>query len=69
MTDKVPPEDEPGAEERFDRGIANALKMPPKRKTETSEEPEGVPTRAPSGYELVATAGVEVVVGEVGANL
>ena len=29
MTDK-PPEDEPGAEDRFQRGIANALKMPPK---------------------------------------
>jgi len=29
MTDK-PPTDEPGAEERFDRGVANALKMPPK---------------------------------------
>jgi len=30
MTDQKPPEDEPGADERFDRGIANALKMPPK---------------------------------------
>jgi len=29
MTDK-PPEDEPGAQERFDRGVANALRMPPK---------------------------------------
>jgi hypothetical protein len=29
MTEK-PPEDEPGAQERFDRGIANALKTPPK---------------------------------------
>ena len=32
MTDKPPKEvqDEPGAEERFERGIANALRMPPK---------------------------------------
>jgi len=29
MTDK-PPTDEPGAQERFDRGVANALRMPPK---------------------------------------
>jgi hypothetical protein len=29
MTDK-PLKDEPGADERFDRGIANALKTPPK---------------------------------------
>jgi len=29
MTDK-PPTDEPGAQERFDRGISNALRMPPK---------------------------------------
>ncbi|WP_293455253.1 hypothetical protein [Phenylobacterium sp.] len=29
MTDK-PPKDEPGAQERFERGVANALKMPPK---------------------------------------
>jgi hypothetical protein len=29
MADK-PPKDEPGAQERFERGIANALKMPPK---------------------------------------
>lgn len=26
----MPPKDEPGAQERFDRGVANALKMPPK---------------------------------------
>lgn len=25
-----PPKDEPGAQERFDRGIANALRTPPK---------------------------------------
>ncbi len=32
MTDKPPNEvqDEPGAEERFERGVANALKMPPR---------------------------------------
>jgi hypothetical protein len=32
MTDKPPKavEDEPGADERFERGVANALKMPPK---------------------------------------
>jgi hypothetical protein len=32
MTDKPPkdPKDEPGAEERFERGIAKALRMPPK---------------------------------------
>lgn len=31
MTDKPPKvEDEPGAEDRFQRGIANALRMPPK---------------------------------------
>ena len=29
MTDK-PPKDEPGADERFSLGVANALKMPPK---------------------------------------
>lgn len=29
MTDN-PPKDEPGAQERFERGIANALRMPPK---------------------------------------
>jgi hypothetical protein len=29
MTEK-PPEDEPGAQERFDKGVANALRMPPK---------------------------------------
>lgn len=30
MTDKPLPEDEPGTQERFDRGIKNALAMPPK---------------------------------------
>jgi hypothetical protein len=30
MTDKPLPEDEPGAEERFDRAIKNALATPPK---------------------------------------
>ena len=30
MTNDKPPKDEPGAQERFDRGIANALRMPPK---------------------------------------
>jgi hypothetical protein len=29
MTDK-PPEDEPGADERFEQGVKNALRMPPK---------------------------------------
>jgi len=33
MTDKPSPEDEPGADERFDRAIKNALKMPPKPHT------------------------------------
>lgn len=27
MTDKPPPKDEPGAEERFERGLKNALAM------------------------------------------
>jgi hypothetical protein len=30
MTEKPPPQDEPGAQERFDRGIKNALATPPK---------------------------------------
>jgi hypothetical protein len=30
MSYTKPPKDEPGAQERFDRGIANPLKMPPK---------------------------------------
>ena len=30
MTDKPPPKDEPGADERFERGLKNALAMPPK---------------------------------------
>jgi hypothetical protein len=39
MTDK-PPKDEPGAQERFDRGVANALKMPPKpHKTPVDPKP------------------------------
>jgi hypothetical protein len=37
MTDK-PPEDEPGAEERFQRGIANALKTLPKPHKPTTEK-------------------------------
>lgn len=34
-----PPEDEPGAQERFERGVANALKMPPKPHPKPSPEP------------------------------
>jgi len=47
MTDE-PPEDEPGAEERFDRGIANALRMPPKLhgKKSLTESPEAGKKRA-----------------------
>jgi len=37
MTDK-PPKDEPGADERFKRGIANALKMPPKPHASSKKE-------------------------------
>jgi len=40
MADK-PPEEEPGADERFQRGIANALKMPPPKKK--GREPRPAP--------------------------
>jgi hypothetical protein len=42
MTEK-PPEDEPGAQERFDRGIANALKTPPKPHKPKSDPGDGRP--------------------------
>ncbi|MDP3660790.1 hypothetical protein [Phenylobacterium sp.] len=43
MTDK-PPEDEPGADERFKRGIANALRTPPKpHKPKEGREPKPAP--------------------------
>jgi hypothetical protein len=44
MTDK-PPEDEPGAQERFDRGIAiaNALRTPPKAHKRREKPPQPKP--------------------------
>lgn len=47
MTDK-PPTDEPGAQERFDRGVANALKMLPQHqvKRQATESPETGKKRA-----------------------
>jgi hypothetical protein len=30
MTDKPPPKDEPGVQERFERGLKNALATPPR---------------------------------------
>ena len=36
--------DEPGAQERFDRGIKNALAMPPKpRQPKNGDAPSGAP--------------------------
>jgi hypothetical protein len=48
--EEKPPEDEPGAQERFDRGIANALKMPPQhhvKKTVTESPDSGKKRAAP----------------------
>jgi hypothetical protein len=44
MTDKPLPKDELGAQERFERGIANALKMAPRPHKAKSEE-KGKPPR------------------------
>jgi hypothetical protein len=40
MTDKPLPPDEPGAQERFERGIANALKMAPKPHKTPPKKPD-----------------------------
>jgi hypothetical protein len=41
MTDKPSPEDEPGAQERFNRAIKHALATPPKpHKAETKRTPK-----------------------------
>ena len=42
------PDDEPGADERFQRGIANALKMPPKphKPKEEGREPKSAPDQS-----------------------
>ncbi len=44
MTDKPTPKDEPGIEERFERGIAKALKTSPK-----PHKPKAAPTRRKLG--------------------
>jgi len=45
MTEK-PPEDEHGAQERFDRGVANALRMPPRpHKPKDEAAPKGGPKK------------------------
>jgi hypothetical protein len=41
MTDKPLPEDEPGAQERFDRAIKNALATPPKPHAPPKPKPKG----------------------------
>lgn len=46
MTDKPLPKDEPGAEERFDQAIKNALATPPKpQKTKEGKEPKVAPSQ------------------------
>jgi hypothetical protein len=47
MANKPPKvEDEPGAQERFDRAIKNALAMPPKpHAVPKTPKPSGVPNR------------------------
>jgi hypothetical protein len=45
MTAEKPPEDEPGADERFDRAIKNALATPPKpRAKKEGREPKPAPS-------------------------
>jgi len=48
MTDK-PLEDEPGAQERFDRGITNALRTPPKPHVKKSETDSPKTAKATTG--------------------